>query len=79
MWITNGQLFDGTSEQAIKNPGILVENGKISCLGSTCKRPQDVIHIDATGKGIVPGLIDLHGHILSAKAEGIQQSIPAMI
>jgi enamidase len=79
MWITNGQLFDGTSEQAIKNPGILVENGKISCLGSTCKRPQDVIHIDATGKGIVPGLVDLHGHILSAKAEGIQQSIPAMI
>lgn len=79
MWITNGQLFDGTSEQAIKNPGVLVENGKISCLGSTCKRPQDVIHIDATGKGIVPGLIDLHGHILSAKAEGIQQSIPAMI
>lgn len=79
MWITNGQLFDGTSEQAMKNPGILVENGKISCLGSTCKRPQDVIHIDATGKGIVPGLIDLHGHILSAKAEGIQQSMPAMI
>jgi imidazolonepropionase-like amidohydrolase len=79
MWITNGQLFDATSEQPIENPGILVENGKISCLGSTCKRPQDVIHIDATGKGIVPGLIDLHGHILSAKAEGIQQSIPAMI
>ena len=79
MWIANGQLFDGTSEQAIKNPGILIENGKISCIGSTCKIPQDVIHIDATGKGIVPGLIDLHGHILSAKAEGIEQSIPAMI
>lgn len=79
MWIANGQLFDGTSEQAIKNPGILIENGKISCIGSTCKMPQDVIQIDATGKGIVPGLIDLHGHILSAKAEGIEQSIPAMI
>jgi enamidase len=79
MWIANGQLFDGTSEQAIKNPGILIENGKISCIGSTCKIPKDVIHIDATGKGIVPGLIDLHGHILSAKAEGIEQSIPAMI
>jgi imidazolonepropionase-like amidohydrolase len=79
MWIVNGQLFDGTSEQTIKNPGILVENGKISCIGHTCTIPQDAIQIDATGKGIVPGLIDLHGHILSAKAEGIEQSIPAMI
>ena len=25
MWITNGELFDGTSEHATKNPGILVE------------------------------------------------------
>ena len=79
MWITNGQLFDGTSEQAIKNPGILVENGKISCMGITCKIPADVIHIDATGKGIVPGLIDLHGHILSGKSRDIEQSLPAMI
>ena len=79
MWIVNGQLFDGTSEQVIKNPGILIKNGKISCIGSTCTLPKDVIHIDATGKGIIPGLIDLHGHILSAKAEGIKQSVPAMI
>ena len=79
MWIANGQLFDGTSEQAIKNPGILVENEKISCIGSICSLPQDVVQIDATGKAIVPGLIDLHGHLLSAKAEDIEQSIPAMI
>ena len=79
MWIVNGQLFDGTSEQAIKNPGILVEKGKISCISSTCKIPQEVIHIDATDKSIVPGLIDLHGHFFSGKAEGTEQGIPAMI
>lgn len=79
MWIANGQLFDGTSEQAIKNPGILVENGKISCMGSTCKIPQDTNEIDATGKSIIPGLIDLHGHFFSGKAEGSEQSVPAMI
>ena len=79
MWIANGQLFDGTSEQAIKNPGILIENGKISCLGSTCKIPQKVIHIDATGKSIVPGLIDLHGHFFSGKAPSSEQSVPPMI
>jgi imidazolonepropionase-like amidohydrolase len=79
MWIANGQLFDGTSEQAIKNPGVLVENGKISCIGNGCKMPENVIHIDATGKGIVPGLIDLHGHFLSAKSRDIEQSMPVMI
>jgi imidazolonepropionase-like amidohydrolase len=79
MWIANGQLFDGTSEQSVKNPGILVENGKISCIGGTCKIPKNAIHIDAMGKGIVPGLIDLHGHILSTKAEGTRQGMPAMI
>lgn len=79
MWITNGQLFDGTNEQVTNNPGILIKEGKISCIGSTCKIPQEVVYIDATGKSIVPGLIDLHGHIFSAKEEGIQQSIPAII
>jgi len=79
MWIANGQLFDGTSEKAIKNPGILVSNGKVACIGSTCKIPADVIHIDASGKGIIPGLIDLHGHFLSATAEGTKQSIPEII
>lgn len=78
MWIANGQLFDGASEKVVKNPGILVENGKISCIGGTCKIPKSAIHVDATGKGIIPGLIDLHGHILSAKAEGTKQGILAM-
>lgn len=79
MWIANGELFDGASENAIKNPGILIENGKVSCIGSTCKIPHDVIQIDATGKGIVPGLIDLHGHFFGSKAQGTEQSIPALI
>ena len=79
MWITNGQLFDATSEKAINNPGILIEKGKISCIGSSCKIPQEITNIDATGKSILPGLIDLHGHILSGKAEGNEQSIPEMI
>ena len=79
MWITNGELFDGTSEHATKNPGILVENGKISCIGMACPIPQEVIQIDATGKAILPGLIDLHGHFFAGKAQGTQQSVPAMI
>ena len=78
MWIHKGTLFDATGLQAVKNPGILVVDGKISCLGD-CKVPQDALQIDATGKAIVPGLIELHGHFFGGKAEPGRPSVPAMI
>ncbi|WP_083926994.1 amidohydrolase family protein [Colwellia piezophila] len=79
IWIANGQLFDGTSEQVRDNPGILIKDGKIVCIGSNCQIPTEVKRIDATGKAIVPGLIDLHGHFLSGKARDPEQGIPSMI
>jgi len=79
IWITNGSLFDGTGTLPIENPGILVEDGKIACLGSTCKVPIDAIQIDAAGKSIVPGLIELHGHFFGLRADSSDHSIPAMI
>ncbi|MFX3724985.1 hypothetical protein ACJBP2_10310, partial [Streptococcus suis] len=36
MWIQGGTLFDATSEFAISNPGVLVADGKIACLGESC-------------------------------------------
>ena len=79
MWIFNGSLFDATGMEPNKNPGILIVDGKISCLGDNCKVPQDALQIDATGKAIVPGLIELHGHFFGGRAEQGRPSIPAMI
>lgn len=79
MWISNGSLFDGAGTLPIENPGILVEDGKISCLGNTCEVPKNAIQIDAAGKSIVPGLIELHGHFFSGKADSSESSLPAMI
>ncbi|NRA61095.1 MAG: hypothetical protein HRU25_09340, partial [Psychrobium sp.] len=79
MWIKNGQLFDGTSEQVIDNPGILVINGKISCIGNDCVIPKNVAQIDATGKAIVPGLVDLHGHFFGGKARSRDDNILSTI
>jgi enamidase len=79
MWIHNGSLFDATGLQPVKNPGILVVDGKISCMGDECKVPQGALQIDATGKAIVPGLIELHGHFFGGRAEEGRPSVPAMI
>ncbi|NQZ05935.1 MAG: amidohydrolase family protein [Algicola sp.] len=79
MWIVNGLLFDGTSDKAIKNPGIVIKDGKIACLGSHCEIPQDTVTIDASGKAIVPGLIDLHGHFFAGKSKQPGQSLPSVI
>ena len=79
MWIYNGSLFDATSMEPTSNLGILIIDGKISCLGDDCKVPQNALQIDATGKAIVPGLIELHGHFFGGRAEQGRPSVPAMI
>jgi enamidase len=79
MWIAEGQLFDATNEKPVSNPGILIENGVISCIGNSCDRPSNVLVVKATGKSIVPGLIDLHGHFFSGTENKPNQNIPTMI
>lgn len=56
--IKGGTLIDGTGGQPIENATILVEGGKISAVGGKVKVPPDAKVIVATGKFIIPGLID---------------------
>lgn len=41
---------------------VLIENGKIAAVGQKLKAPADAKVIDATGKVVLPGFIDLHVH-----------------
>jgi len=57
--IKGGTLIDGTGREPLKNATILVEGGKIGAIGgSEVKVPTDAKVIDASGKFIIPGLID---------------------
>ncbi len=53
-----------TPEQEIKSGVILIENGKILCLGSSSEIqiPSGIELIDAGDKTIAPGFIDTHVH-----------------
>jgi dihydroorotase len=65
--IRNGRVID-PKNKIDKKVDILIENGKIAKIGESSQlRPGDVtrstITIDATGKVVTPGLIDMHTHL----------------
>jgi hypothetical protein len=50
----------------IENGSIYVHNGKIAAVGKTVNAPASATVIDATGKWVMPGIIDSHSHIALA-------------
>jgi imidazolonepropionase-like amidohydrolase len=50
-----GVLLDGYD--------VLVENGKISAVSSISLDSVDALRIDGSGKTLIPGLWDMHGHL----------------
>lgn len=60
--IKNGRVIDPSQNMdAVQD--LLVENGKIKEIGSGLSVPAGIETIDATGKYVVPGLIDMHVHL----------------
>lgn len=62
--ITNANLIDGTGKPPLKDAVIVIENGRITSIGSrsTVKLPKKAKIFDAQGKYVVPGLFDMHAH-----------------
>jgi len=59
--ITNGKVL--TITQGILDPGsVLIEDGKIVAVGAEIEIPEESEVFDATGKYVLPGLIDPHCH-----------------
>ncbi|TXS92877.1 amidohydrolase family protein [Parahaliea maris] len=65
--ITNARIFNGTSPKLSEPMSVLVEGNKISSIESSIKAPQGATVIDAAGKTLMPGLIDMHWHMMWAK------------
>ena len=47
----------------IENGSLYIHNGKIAAVGKTVNAPANATVIDATGKWVMPGIIDSHSHI----------------
>jgi imidazolonepropionase-like amidohydrolase len=60
--IQNGTILTIT-HGTIEKGSILIRDGKIAAVGTNVSVPQGATVIDATGKYVMPGIIDCHSHI----------------
>lgn len=71
--IKNGTVITITNG-ILENTDILIEDGKISRIGTSLRNRNDVTEINATGKYVMPGIIDAHSHIAGTSInEGTSQ------
>jgi imidazolonepropionase-like amidohydrolase len=58
-------------ERVITDQTVVVRNGIIAEIGdaSKVKVPKDAVTVDAKGKYLIPGLVDMHTHLLSDSDE----------
>lgn len=54
-------------ERVLANQTVVVRNGVIAEIGDAAKVkvPKDAVTVDAKGKYLIPGLVDMHTHLLS--------------
>jgi len=66
-------LIDGTGRPAAPNSAMIVDNGRITWVGRVAdlKAPAGAETVDLTGKFVMPGIINLHGHL--GNAVGLEQ------
>lgn len=62
---TNVNVIPMDKERVLANQTVLVKNGIIAEIGSKVKIPKDAAQIDGKGKYLIPGLMDMHTHLLS--------------
>jgi imidazolonepropionase-like amidohydrolase len=60
--ITNATVWT-VSGETIDNGTVVVENGKITAVGSDVAIPRRAEVIDAQGGQLIPGIVDAHSHI----------------
>jgi imidazolonepropionase-like amidohydrolase len=67
--LTHVTVIDCTGALAQPNSTVVVSQGHITAVGLTdaIRIPAGARVVDATGKFLIPGLWDMHGHLTDAK------------
>jgi len=61
--LINGTIIDRNGGPPLKQLTILIRNNRIADVGSNVEVPKGANVIDLDGKTVIPGLIDMHGHL----------------
>jgi len=72
-FITNAYIIDGAGGE-IENGSILITNGRITAIGSDISGGDAAVEIDASGKYVTPGIIDIHSHLRMGNVAGYREN-----
>src|SRR5207237_2219146 len=66
------RIITSAGDQVIENGTLVIENNRIAAIGpsSSVEIPAGARRIDASGKTIMPGIVDVHGHV-GGEGDGI--------
>jgi imidazolonepropionase-like amidohydrolase len=71
--LVRGGTIHTATGAPIDNGSVLIQGGKIVSVGTNVSAPAGARIIDATGKTVIPGMVDNHSHI-GAKATDLNDS-----
>ncbi len=57
------RLYDGSGRPPIDKAVVVVENGRVTAVGSDVAVPKGAERIDLAGRFVIPGLVNAHGHV----------------
>ena len=69
--LVHARVIDGTGAPPHEDWTVLVRGDRIAAIGPTVGVPGAATVIDVAGKSVLPGLVDMHGHMYAATATGI--------
>jgi imidazolonepropionase-like amidohydrolase len=75
--IKGGTLIDATGAEPVENAVVVIEGSKITAVGRAeeIEIPEKAKVIDATGKTVMPGLIDSHMHFGGMKTDKFMEEM----
>src|SRR6476661_2357198 len=64
--LTGARVLDPAGERLLDGRDVLVENGRIAAVGAagTLQVPAGARKVDLSGLTLIPGLIEMHSHLL---------------
>ena len=76
--IHNATVFDAAGGPARPNTSIVLDEGRITAVlpAAEATTREGATVIDGTGKFVIPGLIDMHGHV---ELSGGEDALPAWL
>src|SRR5690606_16054638 len=71
--LQHATVLTGTG-QRLDDADVLMRDGRIVAVGTALDVPADAQRVDATGKWVTPGIIDIHSHLGVYASPGVQAS-----